>query len=88
MISMYRLIFPWTFFIQSVIVSSEVKDFPVMPENCSSAFRNGVTFVVVEDIFDDGIKIKQLNEHEECQKRLPFWLDKLPVVPVQKYCFQ
>ena len=53
-------------------MSSEVKDFPVMPENCSSAFRNGVTFVVVEDVFDDGIKIKQLNEHEECQKRLPF----------------
>jgi hypothetical protein len=53
-------------------VSSEVKDFPVMTENGSSTFRNGVAFVVVEDVFDDGIKIEQLNEHEECQESLPF----------------
>lgn len=69
-------------------MSSEVKDFPVMAENGSSTFRNGVAFVVVEDVFDDGIKIEQLNEHEECQESLPFRLNKLPVVPVQKYCFQ
>ncbi len=48
-------------------MSSEVKDFPVMPENGSSTFRNRVTFVVVEDVSDDGIKIEQLNEDEECQ---------------------
>ena len=61
---------------------SEVEDLPVMPEHSSGALWNRVALVVVEDVLDDGVKVKQFNEEKQRQESLPFWLDELPVVSV------
>lgn len=66
----------------------QIQHLHMMSKHCRCSLCYRITLKVIKHIFNKRIKEQQLNKTKQRQQSLPLRLNKLPIIPIQKYRFQ